>query len=186
MRASTDRKQGTGLRIVLALTQTLFDIIRLRKGPDAIPYSPVLFALMFAAWLVAGFIMTASTPEMDARDFAIGTISGIAGLVCYSAIILLAGKGPRLLQAATALLGCGAMLSVIFVVANASMTPLLAAGTTNLIVTLILLWSVPVEGHIISRTIDRHWYVGVMIAMAVFVFQLVVYSLIDPAAGTAS
>lgn len=168
---------------MLALLQILFDIIRLRKGPDAIPYSPLLFTMIVAAWLFAGFAMTASTPEMDARDFVIGTLSGLAGLGCYAAVVLLAGKSPRLLQAATALLGCGALLSLIFVAANAALTPILAANTVNLIVTLILLWSVPVEGHIIARTIDRHWYIGLMIAMTVFVFQLLLYSMIDPSAG---
>lgn len=168
---------------MLALLQTLFDIIRLRKGPDAIPHSSLLFAMIVVMWLFAGVAMTASTPEMDARDFVIGTLSGVAGLACYAAVVLLADRGPRLLQAATALLGCGALLSLIFVAANAALTPILAANTVNLIVTLILLWSVPVEGHIIARTIDRHWYVGLMIAMAVFVLQLVLYAMIEPPAG---
>lgn len=165
---------------MLVLIQTLFDIVRLRKGPDSIPYSPLLFVMIVGMWLLAGFAMTASTPEMSARDYVIGTLSGAAGLACYAAVIVLAGKRPRLLQAATALLGCGALLSLIFVAANAALTPILATGTVNLIVTLILLWSVPVEGHIISRTIDRHWYIGVTIAMTVFVFQLILYSMIDP------
>ncbi len=168
---------------MLSLVQTLFDIIRLRKGPDAIPYSPLLFALIVAMWLFAGFAMTASTPGMDARDFVIGTLSGVAGLGCYAAIIVLAGKQPRVLQAATALLGCGAVLSLVFIVVNTSLAPILAANTVNLIGTLILLWSVPVEGHIIARTIDRHWYVGFMLATAVFVFQLMLYSLIDPSSA---
>lgn len=171
---------------MLSLIQTLFDIVRLRKGPDAIPYSLLLFSLIVALWLLAGLAMMVSTPDMDERDYVIGTLSGVIGLACYAAVIVIAGKRPRLLQAATALLGCGALLSLIFVAANAALTPILAANTVNLIVTLILLWSVPVEGHIISRTIDRHWYVGLMIAMAVFIFQLVLYSMIDPAAGTSA
>ena len=28
-----------------------------------------------------------------------------------------------------------------------------------------MLWSVPVEGHIIARAIDRHWYLGIAIAV---------------------
>ena len=171
---------------MLSLIQTLFDIVRLRKGPDAIPYSPILFTLIVAMWLLAGFVMMASTPEMNALDYVIGTLSGVIGLGCYAAIIVMAGKRPRLLQATTALLGCGALLSLIFVAATAALTPVLAANTVNLIATLILLWSVPVEGHIIARTIDQHWYVGLMIAMAVFIFQLILYAVIDPAAGTSA
>lgn len=168
---------------MLALFETLFDIIRLRKGPDAMPYSGLLMLVVIGLWLFAGIVMTVMTPELEQKDFVLGTVTGIAGVVCYAIVIVLAGKAPRLLQAVMALLGCAAVLSLLFVAGNVFLTPFLSANITDLIVTLILLWSVPVEGHIISRTIDRHWYLGVIIAMAVFVFQLVLYSAIDPTAG---
>jgi hypothetical protein len=171
---------------VLALIETLFDIIRLRKGPDAIPHSTFLFVLIIALWLFAGLVMTFLTTELDAKDFVIGTITGVAGLLCYAAIVLLSPKRARLMQTVMALLGCGALLSLMFVAGNVFLTPFLSKNITNFVVTLILLWTVPVEGHIISRTLDRHWYIGVAIAMAVFVFQLVLYSVMDPVAITPS
>jgi len=170
----------------MALFETLFDIIRLRKGPEAIPHSTMLFTVVVGLWLFAGLVMTAMTPELEPMDFAVGTVTGIAGLVCYAVVIMLSGRGGRLMQAVMALLGCGAVLSLMFVAGNVFLAPFLSANITNLIVTLILLWSVPVEGHIISRTIDRHWYLGVVIAMAVFIFQLILYSLIDPTVGAAA
>lgn len=163
-----------------ALIKTLFDIIRLRKGPDAIPHSTFLFVIISAMWLLVGFVMTATTAELDEKDFIIGILTGIAGLMCYSGIVVLAGKGARLLQTLMALLGCGAVLSLMFVTGNIVLTPLLSESLSNIIVTLILLWTVPVEGHIISRAIERHWYVGVVMAMAVFVFQVMLYSILDP------
>ncbi len=171
---------------VLALIETLFDIIRLRKGPDAIPHSTFLFVLIIALWLFSGLVMTFLTTELDAKDFVIGTITGVAGLLCYAAIVVLSGKRARLMQTVMALLGCGALLSLMFVAGNVFLTPFLSENITNFVVTLILLWTVPVEGHIISRTLDRHWYIGVAIAMAVFVFQLVLYSVMDPVAITPS
>ncbi len=138
---------------VLALIETLIDIIRLRKGPDAIPHSTFLLVVIIALWLFAGLLMTFLTAELDEQDFVIGTM---------------------------ALLGCGALLSLMFVAGNVFLTPFLSENITNFIVTLILLWTVPVEGHIISRTLDRHWYIGVAIAMAVFVFQLILYSVMNP------
>lgn len=168
--------------LVLALIETLFDIVRLRKGPDAIPYSTVLLAVIIVVWALAGAVMTLLTAELDQRDFVIGTLTGIAGLTCYAAIVVLSGKRARLLQAATALLGCGALISLIFVACNLLLSPFLSPGVSNLITTLILLWTVPVEGHIISRTIERHWYIGIVIAMTVFVFQLILYSALNPVA----
>lgn len=171
---------------MLALFETLFDIIRLRKGPEAIPHSTMLLSVVIGLWIFAGFVMTVMTPQLDQKDFVIGTVTGIAGLACYAAVILLSGHGARLLQALMALLGCGAVLSLMFVAGNVFLSPFLSASITNLVGMLILLWSVPVEGHIISRTIERHWYFGVVIAMAVFVFQFILYSLIDPTTGTAA
>jgi hypothetical protein len=169
---------------VLALIETLFDIIRLRKGPDAIPHSTFLLAVIVVLWLSTGMLMTVLTAELDEQDFAIGTLTGIAGLLCYAAIVVISGKRARLMQTVMALLGCGALISLMFVAGDVFLTPFLSENLTNFIVTLILLWTVPVEGHIISRTLDRHWYIGVAIAMAVFVFQLILYSVMDPVTAT--
>ena len=166
---------------MLALFETLFDIIRLRKGPDAIPYSPVMFTITMALWLAAGLVMTVMTPELGQRDFLIGTFTGMSGLGCYAGIVLLTGNRPRLLQTVTAILGCGAVLSLLFVAANVFLAPFLSKNITSLVATLILLWSIPVEGHIIARAINRHWYVGIVAAMGVFIFQLFLYAVVDPA-----
>lgn len=176
--------RGYHASIVLALLKTLFDIIRLRKGPDSIPYSWVITLITLMLWLVAGFVIAAMTAEMSNEDFLIGTFTGVVGLACYAGIVVLTGRTPRLLQTVTAILGCGAILSFMFVVGTLVLTPLLSAGMTNLVVTLILLWSIPVEGHIIARAIDRHWYVGIVAAMAVFVFQLFLYGVLNPSVET--
>ena len=169
---------------MLALLKTLFDILRLKKGPDAIPYSWLITLITLMLWLVAGFVIAAVTEGMSDEDFLIGTFTGVAGLACYAAIVVMSGHTPRLLQTVTAILGCGALLSLLFVAGTLVLTPLLSANMTNLIMTLVLLWSIPVEGHIIARAINRHWYVGIVAAMAVFVFQLFLYAYLNPAVET--
>jgi len=169
---------------VLALFETLFDIIRLRKGPDAIPYSWLLRLMALTFWLFAGLAMTVMTEELGERDYLLGTFTGVVGLACYASIVVLAGRTPRLLQTVTAVLGCGAALSFLFVATNVFLTPFLSENLARLIAMLILLWSIPVEGHIIARSIDRHWYIGIVAAMAVFIFQMFLYSLLNPAAQT--
>lgn len=166
---------------MLALFETLFDIIRLRKGPDAIPHSRVLLAIVIGLWLFAGLIVTITTPELDQEGFVFGTIAGFGGLAAYSAVILFFRRRARLLQAVIAIFGCGALLSLMSAAADVFLKPFLSANLTDIVVALIILWSVPVEGHIISRTIERHWYLGVVIAMAVFVLQLLLYRQINPA-----
>ncbi|MCP5092556.1 MAG: hypothetical protein GY949_16710, partial [Gammaproteobacteria bacterium] len=69
---------------MLALFETLFDIIRLRKGPDALPHSVILLLIVTALWIFAGLTMTMLTPELDERDFVIATMTGVAGYACYA------------------------------------------------------------------------------------------------------
>ena len=171
---------------MLALIQTLFDIVRLRKGPDAIPYSGFVFGLVIALWLFSSVVMTMTTEELNDQSFLITLIVGLVGLACYAAVVILAGRGARILQTVAAVLGCGALLNLMFVAGNLGLTPMVGSNLTNIIVTLILFWSIPVEGHIVARAIDRHWCVGIVIAMAVFVFQLIIFGLLNPpAAGVA-
>ena len=165
---------------MLALLQTLFDIVRLRKGPDAIPHSGIVFGLVVVLWLFSSVVMTITTEELNSRSFRIGMVVGAAGLACYAAVVVLARRRARILQTISAVLGCGALLNLAFVVGNLFLTPLVGNNLTNLVVTLILFWSIPVEGHIIARAIDRHWYAGFVIAMAVFVFQLIIFGLLNP------
>jgi hypothetical protein len=174
---------------MLALLRTLFDIVRLRKGPDAIPYSWLVCFIVLLLWLSAGLLTTIATPRLDDRDFLYGTFTGVAGLAVYAAIVVTSGHTPRLLQTVTAILGSGALISFMFLAASVLLPPLftpvpfLGEGAVNVVVTLVLLWSIPVEGHIIARSIDRHWYLGIAVAMAVFVLQLYLYSAINPNAG---
>lgn len=169
---------------MLALLETVFDIIRLRKGPDAIPHSPLLLVMAVALWLIAGQAMTAMTGELDQHDFLIGTLTGAVGLACYAGLVVLAGKAPRLLQTMTAVLACGAVLSFLYIAGDVFLSPFLSENLTNTVITLILLWSVPVEGHIIARALDRHWYVGIVAATLVLVLQLYLYALLDPSVNT--
>lgn len=156
---------------VLSLIKILFDIVRLRKGPDAIPRSFVLFYVVVAMWLAAGAVLFSIVEELDRTDFLVGIFTSAVGLASYTAIVVSFGKQSRLLQTMTAVIGCGALIEALFVASNLLLTPLIGREPTIIVGALTLLWSVPVEGHILSRAVDRHWYFGVLVAMAVFIFQ---------------
>ena len=169
---------------MLALFLTLFDIVRLRKGPEAIPYSWVLCLVVLTLWLLAGFAIALSTERIDDQDFLNSTFTGVVALACYAAIVVSSGLTPRLLQTATAILGCGALISFLYLVETVVLGALVGEPVTTLIAMLIVFWSVPVEGHIIARAIDRHWYVGIAAAMAVFVFQWFLYDFLSANTAT--
>jgi hypothetical protein len=121
---------------------------------------------------------------MNDRDFLNSTFTGVVGLACYAAVVVSSGHTPRLLQTVTAILGCGALISFLYLVETVVLGSLLGEPVTTVIAMLIVFWSVPVEGHIIARAINRHWYIGIVIAMAVFVFQWFIYATLNTDTAT--
>lgn len=165
---------------MLALIKTWFDIIRLQKGPDAIPRSPVVFALAIAMWLGAGITLVLVFEEFDAKDFIVGVLTSAIGWLCYAAILHSFDKAARLLQTLTSIIGCGALLTLAFAASSFVLAPFLGAGMTGSIAFIILLWTVPVEGHIVSRAIDRRFFLGFIFALAILIFQVYVDLSVNP------
>jgi hypothetical protein len=102
-------------------------------------------------------------------------------LVCYAIAIVLAGYSHRLLQSLTAIIGCGAIIFFAQVAGLVTLSLFFGAALAQIIVYLLLFWSVHVKGHIISRTINREWYVGLIIAIAVFILQYAFSTTVSPA-----
>ena len=162
---------------VLPLIRTLFDIVLLRKGPEDIPRSWFLFVLIVALWLFSSLAALALIEQFDETDFFLGLFSGFIGIVCYAALVMVSGWPGRVLQTISAILGSGALISLAFVAAYVLLSPLLGAESAANIATLVGLWSIVVEGNIIARAMERHWYIGILVAIAVFAFQLIIYSI---------
>ena len=154
-----------------AFIKTLFDILVLRKGPDAIPYSWLLLNAATVMWFMPLLIAAVVVPGFGGAAVLASVASWALSLVCYAGIIVLAGYPNRLLQALTAIIGCGAIIFVAQVVGLVAASVLLGAAVAELVIYLLLFWSVYVKGFIIARTISRDWYVGVVIAIAVFLLQ---------------
>ncbi len=159
---------------MLPLIKTLFQILTLRQGPDAIPRSWLLLSMSVALWVFSALAGLALIDRFSDTDFFLGLFSGLIAIACYSALVVFSGRGARLLQTVSAIIGCSALIFLAFVAEYVLFMPFLGATITGFVATLILFWSVPVEGHIIARAIDRHWYIGIMIAVAVFCLQYVV------------
>lgn len=155
------------------------EIVLLRKGPDSIPRSAVLLIMIVLLWLFSSLAVLALIEQFDESDFLLGLFTALVGILCYAAVVVISGHSPRVLQTVSAVLGCGALISLAFVAEFVLFTPFLGQSISGIVAQLILLWSVPVEGHIIARAIDRHWYVGILIAISVFVLQFVIYNVVS-------
>lgn len=110
--------------------------------------------------------------DPEQRNYGLSLIVTAIGVTFYLLVLLVAGRTRRMLQTMTAILGCGAILTLLVFFETLLLRPLLGREVAGLLGLLIIFWSVPVEGHIIARAIDRHWYVGIALAVAVFALQL--------------
>ena len=135
--------------------------------------------MIVVLWFFSSLVVLALIEQFDESDFLLGLFTALVGILCYAAVVVISGHASRVLQTVSAVLGCGALISLAFVAEFVLFTPFLGQSISGIVAQLILLWSVPVEGHIIARAIDRHWYVGILIAISVFVLQFVIYNIVS-------
>jgi len=165
---------------VLPLIRTLFDIALLRKGPESIPRSGVLLLMSLVLWVVAAVAFTSLIENADGADVRRELLNFVLAMSCYYAVLVSSGHSERILQTLTALIGCGALMALCFTAALVSIGQLAGQAFISMLAILYLIWSMSVEGHIIARAIDRVFYIGVLIAFAIFVFQYAALNLILP------
>jgi hypothetical protein len=166
---------------VQALIRTLFDIVMIRKGPDAIPHSWMLFHATAVLWLFPLLVAAILVPNFTAAAVAITVASWLLSLGCFALAIGLSGFRARLLSAISAIMGCGALIFFAQVACLVFLMPFLGAALVQILIWLMLIWSVRVKGHIISCTIDCERHIGLLIAIAVFVLQYALAKALTPA-----
>jgi hypothetical protein len=166
---------------VQAFLKTLFEIAVVRRGPDAIPHSWLLLNVATVMWFLPLVVLTTVVQDFGGAAVAATVASWILSLVCYVCVIVLAGYSSRLLQSLTAIVGCGAIIFGAQVAGLIATSLLLGAEAATIVIYLLLFWSVYVKGHIIARTIGREWYVGLVIAIAVFILQYAFSTAFSPA-----
>jgi len=171
---------------VLTLFKTFVEIIFLRKGPNAIPHSMVLLVVVTAIWFLVGVVGVVIIESYSGAGLFVDLILMIVGLGIYATVVNVFGHSPRLLPCITALLGCSAVISVVLFGGRLVLPLFLTDSETDWMVQIMWLWSIPVEGHIIARTVDRQWIIGFLIAVAVLFAQLQLLSALRPVLGTAT
>ena len=143
----------------------------MRKGPEGIPASWLIFSLALVLMQFASVIGASLIDYGENYSHLLAFISNLLAISIYAAVLFVAGFPRRFLQTLSAIVACGAILGLLFVASYVMLTPFLGHNFAVILATLFIFWSVPVEGHIIARAIERDWFVGIAIAMAVFVAQ---------------
>jgi hypothetical protein len=164
---------------VWPLSLAFVDIALHRRGPEDLPASQFLLGLVLVAYgfvsVLALIVISATRP-----DVVLLVIELIADLAVVFLVLQVFDKGRRFLQTATALVGTGAMLSLINIpllhwdeVLQAPPTEL---TTPRLLMLLLFVWSLDIAGHILSKALGKPYIVGVSI---VVVYELASLSLLE-------
>jgi hypothetical protein len=132
----------------------------------------VVFFSAFGLMVLASFSAMVLIDSEGQQDHSVIFLSGVLGLSFYALVLFATGHFSRFLQTMSAIIGCSSLLTLLFVAEYVLFRPFLGARIAGIIATLIIFWSVPVEGHIISRAIGQHWFVGIAIAIAAFILQI--------------
>lgn len=147
----------------------------LRQGPDKLPRSWLVFFVVLVvsvlvSILVSEIVLPGIVPMHDAT-----LLLAILNLGFYFVVLHVTGYAKRFLQTAIAILGADALLTLFYLGGFLAIEVVADRSTAFSLAWLISCWSVSVEGHIIARAIERHWLVGIAIALASYILLLLTY-----------
>jgi hypothetical protein len=144
------------------------DIALHRRGPEQLPSSRFLFALLLAVFVVVNI---AATQIVESLPRAAAMVLFDTALYVGFFWVLLTGFGysARFLQTVSALLGAETLLTLI------GIPVLMMAGFENgeaqtpnvgtWLFLLLILWSIDVAGFVTSRALQLPYFLGVLIVL---------------------
>jgi hypothetical protein len=151
------------------------DILLLRKGPDSLPKSwlvfyGALFISIFVSIITGEVVTDGVNPKHD-----ITLLLAVINASFYFLVIQIAGFPGRYLQSLSAIFGVDVFITTIYLCGFLAVRLIADDATTLSFIWLITGWSVAVEGHIISRAIERPWAIGIAIAVVSYILLLLTY-----------
>jgi hypothetical protein len=157
----------------------LWDICRLRSGPQDLPHSPQLLLIVCASGLALQLVI-ARVLGVEQDTLGAGVLSLAFNLGALYLLLSLRGKSNRFIQAALALLCCALLFTLlslpIAVLAGdrplvpEQMTPLqLILGLVSLP---LLVWKLMVDAHILRHSLDVPFLAGIVLALLWLIAEL--------------
>ncbi len=156
-----------------------------RRGPQEVPYSPVLLGIFVVAELILGAFIVFTLEPLYAGQQLLGLL---VALVAWLAIVwgLLRFKGldARYVQTMTACLGTDLLLSLVIVplqVYIISGGPEVALGLPARLVLLgLLLWDIMIKGHIYGMAMRLGRLQGNLLSITIWVIVLLLGDMFLP------
>lgn len=155
----------------------------MRKGPEHVPESMLVLYVALSLFAVAMLISEALVESTGSGVALVSVFVSMAGYGLYWIVLLATGYTHRFVPTVSCIMACGSILTIMMVMIFVILRPIAGEQVAALVAWLVLIWSVPVKGHIIARAIDQHWYTGIAIALTIYIAQRFAYdALTTPAA----
>jgi hypothetical protein len=154
---------------VLRLISVILGITVHRRGPDELPSSPFLVLLLLGASEFAQLVTLRIAAAPD--DAILVMLFSVAlDFLFVWAVLAMFERRQRFWQTMGAFLGAGVVLNAISALLVAWNQSLQAAADVTtvpeVLLQLLQVWSVDIGGFLLSRAIDRHYALGVVIMLA--------------------
>jgi len=134
--------------------------------------------VLYFAMVLFAIAMLLSEALVESTRTGIVLVSvfvSIGGYVLYWIVLLATGYTHRFIPTVSCIMACGSILTIMMVAIFVILRPIAGDQFAALIAWLVLIWSVPVKGHIIARAIEQHWYAGIAIALTIYIAQRFAY-----------
>ena len=128
-----------------------------------------------ALFVIAMLLSEALVDSTGTGVVLVSVFVSIGGYVLYWIVLLATGYTHRFVPTVSCIMACGSILTIMMVATFVILRPIAGDQFAALIAWLVLIWSVPVKGHIIARAIEQHWYAGIAIALTIYIAQRFAY-----------
>jgi len=155
-----------------------WDICRLQKAPQDLPYSlTLLWILLPLAFILdcLGAYLQDPTAGFGRLLLAVMTLT-LVGLLGVVSLLLLLRLGSRIVQTFNSMLGTGILFSIVVLPLLLLFDPQQPdAGLEGVLLSLLALWSLMVNAHILRAALGAGFFVSAALVVALFLLQQGIY-----------
>jgi hypothetical protein len=165
--------------------QLFLDIALWRKGPQDLPASTSLLALVVIQYMCLSYVQVRLLGHAMSEALMLTCIDVGVAMAWVMMVLSILGLRPRLTQAMTAMFGVGVLFTLLALVAIVSSYVFGGSartqGSWDLLHDLLLLLSF---GRIFSVTTERNLLTGVILAFVMMLLVLSAFDLVLPVAAS--
>lgn len=168
---------------MLSLVQAFFQITLHRRGPESLPASRFLFALVLVVYAPLFWLSLRAGPVEIAHPLALLVATAALDLAFIWSLLRAFGHERRFLQTAIAIFGTDAVLNLYSIppaawlsavapqaavataAASDAATATPQAAVPAVLLLLLTAWSIDISGFVIARAVGRPYVLGVAIML---------------------